>query len=130
MCHGDLFEFFRNHRFNATNPFAAVDPATGKRRDDGLNRNQFGGTLGGPIKTDKLFFFGAYQGTQTTRDGRPTTSRFVPTPRCWRATSPPSRRPPCNTRGAGHAARAVRQQPDQSGAVQSGGAGQIARSCR
>ena len=49
LLHGDLFEFFRNHRFNATNPFNLIDPATGERRGDGLSRNQFGGTLGGPI---------------------------------------------------------------------------------
>ena len=76
--HGDLFEFVRNHRFNATNPFNAVDPVTGERRDDGLKRNQFGGTLGGPIVADRLFFFGAYQGTKT--DERPSEDvRFVPT---------------------------------------------------
>jgi len=43
---GDLFEFARNHKFNATAPFAGINPATGKRRDDGLSRNQFGGVLG------------------------------------------------------------------------------------
>ena len=79
LFHGDLFEFARNHRFNATNPFSARDPQTGLRRDDGLKRNQFGGTLGGPIATDKLFFFGAYQGTKT--DERPSDSIvFIPTP--------------------------------------------------
>ncbi len=77
--HGDLFEFFRHHRFNATNPFNVIDPVTRERRDDGLKRNQFGGTLGGPIATDRLFFFGAYQGTRT--DERPSDDvRFVPTP--------------------------------------------------
>jgi carboxypeptidase family protein len=76
--HGDLFEFARNHRFNATNPFNVIDPVTRERRDDGLKRNQFGGTLGGPIVTDRLFFFGAYQGTRT--DERPSDDvRFVPT---------------------------------------------------
>jgi hypothetical protein len=60
--HGAFFEFWRNRRFNATNPFALRGP-DGKRRDDGLNRNQFGGTLGGPVMRDRLFFFGGYQGT-------------------------------------------------------------------
>ena len=32
LYHGDLFEFVRNHRFNATNPFNAIDPATGERQ--------------------------------------------------------------------------------------------------
>src|SRR5436190_7163401 len=75
--HGNAFEFLRDHRFNAKNPFAAIGP-DGKRLDDGLKRNQFGGTLGGPIVHDKLFFFGAYQGTATTQ--RPAANKsFVPT---------------------------------------------------
>jgi hypothetical protein len=77
LFHGDLFEFARHHRFNGTNPFNTRDPQTGQRRDDGLKRNQFGGTLGGPIMTDRMFFFGAYQGTRT--DERPSDNVvFVP----------------------------------------------------
>ena len=60
--HGNLFEFYRDKRFNATNRFAPVGP-DGRRLDDGLLRNQFGGTLGGPIVQNKLFFFGGYQRT-------------------------------------------------------------------
>ena len=60
--HGNGFEFLRDHRLNATSPFAAIG-SDGKRQDDGLKRNQFGGTIGGPIARDKLFFFGGYQGT-------------------------------------------------------------------
>jgi len=59
---GNVFEFLRDHRFNAINPFALVRP-DGKLQDDGLVRNQFGGTFGGPIVRNRLFFFGAYQGT-------------------------------------------------------------------
>jgi len=59
---GNVFEFLRDHRFNATNPFALKKP-DGTRQDDGLVRNQFGGTLGGPLVQNRLFFFGAYQGT-------------------------------------------------------------------
>jgi hypothetical protein len=77
---GDVFEFFRNHRFNAIDPFARVDEKTGKRVDDGLNRNQFGVTLGGPIRTDRLFFFGAYQGTKF-RSTPSDFEAFVPTER-------------------------------------------------
>ena len=58
---GNLFEFNRDHRFNAIDPFAKV--VNGKQVDDGLSRNQWGGTAGGPIVRDKLFFFGGYQGT-------------------------------------------------------------------
>jgi hypothetical protein len=53
---GDVFEFIRNGKLNARNFFAPVQ--------DTLKRNQFGGSIGGPIKKDKLFFFGTYQGTR------------------------------------------------------------------
>ena len=56
--HGSAFEFVRNTKFNANNYFNIV---SGLPRDD-LKRNQFGGTFGGPIMKDKLFFFAAYQG--------------------------------------------------------------------
>ena len=52
--HGSVFEFLRNTAFDAKNYFATT-------RDD-HKENQFGGTIGGPIKRDKLFFFGDYQG--------------------------------------------------------------------
>src|SRR6266403_781832 len=55
--HGDAFEFVRNPIFNAQNFFAT--PTT----PDRVKRNQYGGTLGGPIRKDKTFFFGGYQRT-------------------------------------------------------------------
>src|SRR5665213_1292336 len=67
--HGDLFEFFRNGKMNARNFFAG--------RRDSLKRNQYGGTLGGPIKKDKLFVFVGYQGTKTRSDASDRTG-FVP----------------------------------------------------
>jgi hypothetical protein len=75
--HGNVFEFLRDRRLNATSPFASVG-ADGKREDDGLLRNQFGGTLGGPIARDKLFFFGGYQGT-TLRFRPANEIAWVPT---------------------------------------------------
>ena len=77
IFHGNAFEFLRDKRFNATSPFATLGP-DGHRRDDGLVRNQFGGTLGGPIARDKLFFFLGYQGT-ITRRVVPDRIAFVPT---------------------------------------------------
>ena len=74
---GDAFEFFRHHSLNATDKFAAKNP-DGSLKDDGLKRNQYGATLGGPIMKDKLFFFGGYQGTNTRVV--PTDNRaYVPT---------------------------------------------------
>src|SRR5215470_13267202 len=58
--HGALFEFVRNYKFNGRNFFATTK--------DFLKRNQFGGSVGGPIKENKLFFFGGYQGTLTRQD--------------------------------------------------------------
>src|SRR5215471_7421623 len=74
---GDGFEFFRHHSLNALDPFAAKD-ANGNRKDDGLKRNQYGGTLGGPIVKDRMFFFVGYQGTNIRQ--QPTDNRAnVPT---------------------------------------------------
>ena len=75
--HGNAFEFLRDRRFNAKSPFAAIGP-DGKRFDDGLKRNQYGGTVGGPIVRDKLFYFAGYQGTRT-RQTPPDLIAFVPT---------------------------------------------------
>jgi hypothetical protein len=74
--HGDAFEFVRNHRFNATNPFNRV--VDGKRVSDGLSRNTYGGTFGGPIVSDRLFFFGAYQGMRQ-REQPADLFAFIPT---------------------------------------------------
>src|SRR5215471_9982133 len=75
--HGDLFEFLRNDLFNATPYFAALD-SKGNKKPSTLKRNQFGGTVGGPILKNKLFFFGGFQGT-TVRTDPATNQSFVPT---------------------------------------------------
>jgi hypothetical protein len=75
--HGNAFEFLRHHQFNSPEQFAAVGP-DGKKLSDGLVRNQFGGTLGGPILRDRLFFFGGVQGT-VTRQTPASFVAFVPT---------------------------------------------------
>ena len=54
--HGSAFEFLRNQAFDAKNFFSST-------RDE-HKQNEFGGTFGGPIKKDKLFFFGDYQGNR------------------------------------------------------------------
>jgi hypothetical protein len=70
QIHGDVFEFFRNYAMDASNYFATSP--------DPLKQNQFGGTIGGPILKNKLFYFGSYQGTRqnTATNGQ---IAFVPT---------------------------------------------------
>ena len=54
--HGDLFEFMRNDGFGSAREYFSTTSSS-------LKRNQFGGTVGGPIKKNKLFYFGGFQGT-------------------------------------------------------------------
>ena len=60
--HGSVWEFFRNDALDANPFFASHDPDPANRKKTPLHLNQFGGTVGGPIKKDKLFIFAAYQG--------------------------------------------------------------------
>ena len=69
--------FVRDKRFNATAAFAPAGP-DGKKLNDGLVRHQPGGTVGGPIVQDRLFFFGGYQGT-FVRVNPPAVQSRVPT---------------------------------------------------
>src|SRR6187402_218541 len=57
--HGSLFEYFRNENLNARNYFSRPPV-----RKPEYRRNLFGGSLGGPILHDRLFFFGDYQGVK------------------------------------------------------------------
>ena len=67
--HGDAFNFLRNTDLDARNYFS---PTRGAFR-----QNQFGGTFGGPVRRDRLFFFADYQGTRQTQ-GIDTGSIPVP----------------------------------------------------
>jgi hypothetical protein len=59
--HGDVFEYLRNSSLDARNFFD--NPAgSGGKRLPAFRRNNFGGSFGGPIKKDKIFFFGVYEG--------------------------------------------------------------------
>lgn len=57
--HGDTFDFLRNTALDARNYFSPTRAA--------FRQNQFGGTLGGPIRQDRVFFFADYQGTRQTQ---------------------------------------------------------------
>ena len=67
--HGSLFEFLRNTDLDAKNYFSAQRSV--------FQQNQYGGTLGGPIRQNKLFFFADYQG-QRTKQGQDTGVVAVP----------------------------------------------------
>src|SRR5438445_1641263 len=69
QIHGSLFEYLRNDKFNAADPFTHLKPP--------LRWNQFGGSVGGPLRRDKLFGFFDYQGTRRRTGGALITT--VPT---------------------------------------------------
>ena len=70
--HGSVFEFARDTAFNANNFFINARPLSAEQIASGVTHqpkppfrlNQFGGTIGGPIQRDRLFFFFGYQGTR------------------------------------------------------------------
>jgi len=76
--HGTVFEFLRNTDLDAYSwvPTGAQNPAT--KLNLPLHRNQFGATVGGPIKRDKAFFFFSYGGLRQT-SGQLLTGAIVPT---------------------------------------------------
>ena len=77
--HGSAFEFYQSDRFQSRNPFTQAQPnaLTGKFLPD-TQKNQFGGSLGGRLVENRLFFFGDYQGRRNTEGGSRLLS--VPTP--------------------------------------------------
>jgi hypothetical protein len=56
--HGDAYDFLRNDVFDATDPIDALNPT----HQPPFHLNQFGGSFGGPIQKDKMFFFASYEG--------------------------------------------------------------------
>jgi hypothetical protein len=68
--HGSLWEFFRNDALDARSFFAQAVPK--------LRFNQYGGTLGGPVRRNRAFFFGSYQGLLSRSDSV-RSSAFPPT---------------------------------------------------
>jgi outer membrane receptor protein involved in Fe transport len=67
---GSLAHFLRNDVFNARNPFTQFQPIIGTDRYIPVTQwNQFGGSLGGPFRQNKLFFFADYQGTRRNTGG-------------------------------------------------------------
>ncbi|MDQ2900923.1 MAG: TonB-dependent receptor, partial [Acidobacteriota bacterium] len=71
--HGNAFEFFQNDRLNANSYFNNRNGAA----KQAYHQNIYGGTFGGPIKRDRLFFFVDYQGTKARNSG-PSSATVVP----------------------------------------------------
>src|SRR5262245_12718986 len=70
QLHGELFEFLRNDKLDSRNFFDIRKPA--------YRHNQYGGAIGGPIRKDRTFFFGAYEGFKSRRGA--SAGAVVPTP--------------------------------------------------
>ncbi len=71
--HGNMYEFFRNKVLNANAYCFSADGCSKPK----FNQNQFGGTLGGPIKKDRTFFFASYE-ARRIRVGVPSPAVTVP----------------------------------------------------
>jgi carboxypeptidase family protein len=74
--HGQVYEYYQSNAFDAQPTFLTANPFFSGAPP--LHRNVFGATLGGPIKKDKLFFFGSYQG-QRISDALSGAFNGVPT---------------------------------------------------
>ncbi len=75
--HGNVFEYYRGSAISA---LSTTEKRTGLSRPARFNRNQAGGSIGGPILKDRLFFFGALQADRTRNSATPGTAAVIPTP--------------------------------------------------
>src|SRR5439155_112815 len=71
--HGTLYEFLRNERFDSANYF---DNALGQKKAP-FRQNQFGATVGGPLRKNKVFYFFNYEGLRSRKSA--TLGAIVPT---------------------------------------------------
>ena len=76
LLHGQVYEYFQNNAADAAPTFLTANPFFSGAPP--LHRNVFGGTLGGPLKKNKMFFFGSYQG-QRISDALSGAFNGVPT---------------------------------------------------
>ena len=76
--HGSLFEFLRNDKLDASSFFDFTNQATAPPKPE-YRQNQFGGSIGGPIKHDKTFFFGDYEALRVVQGQFAANGVVVPT---------------------------------------------------
>src|SRR5208283_2590763 len=78
--HGGVFDFIRNTMFDTWGYLSKVpNGATGLAVKPGEHQNSYGGTIGGPIFKDKLFFFGSYEGYHYTKISNTPQAVTIPT---------------------------------------------------
>src|SRR2546427_5876830 len=81
--HGDAFDYLRNRVLDARNFFdtsygrCLASNAGDCKRNPPYERNNFGGAFGGPIRKDKLFFWGVYEGLKQVK-GNPVITKSIP----------------------------------------------------
>lgn len=99
--HGNAFEYYRGSALNALD---TVEKRNGLTRPARFNRNQAGGTIGGPIIKDRIFFFGALQTDRTRTGSQPGANINIPTPAGFAALGSVPLRPATSTSPAQTAA--------------------------
>jgi len=77
--HGTVFDFTRNTMFDTWGYFAKVPESSGFAVKPGEHQNSYGGSMGGPILKDKLFFFASYEGFHYTKVSNTPQLTTVPT---------------------------------------------------
>jgi Carboxypeptidase regulatory-like domain len=77
--HGTVFDFIRNTDFDTWGYFSKVANSAGVATKPGEHQNSYGGSVGGPIIKDRLFFFGSYEGYHFTNDSNTPNYITVPT---------------------------------------------------
>jgi hypothetical protein len=89
--HGSAYEFLRNDKLEARNFFdTVIKPGKTTASPPTYRQNQFGGSLGGPIKHDKAFFFGNFEAGTALSIRAAALRPSPPLPRCPSTSSPTS----------------------------------------
>jgi len=113
--HGDVFEYLRNRVLDARNFFDNYYQTNPGKRSPQYERNNFGGAFGGPIRKDKTFFWGVYEGLRQVK-GIPVSAITIPAGCVSNGTSPAA----TNTNGADYTVTSADCFPNGGGAIPGG----------